>query len=85
MNARSGRRHPDSAPDVVFTSGFDSIAEDAFFAVAALRRGYNFLAYDGPGWVPRSASSTCSSVPLAGGHHPRRTDPGSAALAGLLA
>lgn len=38
-------------PTVVFTSGFDSIVEEAYFAVAAaaLRRGYNVLAYDGPG------------------------------------
>ncbi|MGK5550741.1 alpha/beta hydrolase family protein [Actinomadura kijaniata] len=36
---------------MVFTSGFDSIVEEAYFAVAAaaLRRGYNCLAYDGPG------------------------------------
>ncbi|MGI5339530.1 alpha/beta hydrolase family protein [Streptomyces sp. CA-181903] len=38
-------------PTVVFTSGFDSIVEEAYFAVAAsaLRRGYHCLAYDGPG------------------------------------
>lgn len=38
-------------PTVVFTSGFDSIVEEAYFAIAAaaLRRGYNCLAYDGPG------------------------------------
>ncbi|WP_067817036.1 alpha/beta hydrolase family protein [Nocardia inohanensis] len=38
-------------PTVVFTSGFDSVLEEAYFAVAAaaLRRGYNCLAYDGPG------------------------------------
>ncbi|MFF1615160.1 alpha/beta fold hydrolase [Amycolatopsis sp. NPDC058278] len=38
-------------PTVIFTSGFDSILEEAYFAVAAaaLRRGYNCLAYDGPG------------------------------------
>lgn len=38
-------------PTVVFTSGFDSIVEEAYVAVAAaaLRRGYNCLAYDGPG------------------------------------
>ncbi|MEV0195198.1 alpha/beta fold hydrolase [Nonomuraea sp. NPDC050691] len=38
-------------PTVVFTSGFDSTLEEAYFAVAAaaLRRGYNCLAYDGPG------------------------------------
>ncbi|MGW0811111.1 alpha/beta hydrolase family protein [Nonomuraea sp. NPDC002799] len=36
---------------VVFTSSFDSILEEAYFAVAAaaLRRGYICLAYDGPG------------------------------------
>ncbi|MFJ4923726.1 alpha/beta hydrolase family protein [Streptomyces sp. NPDC088725] len=38
-------------PTVIFTSGFDSILEEAYFSVAAaaLRRGYNCLAYDGPG------------------------------------
>lgn len=38
-------------PTVVFTSGFDSILEESYVAVAAaaLRRGYNCLAYDGPG------------------------------------
>ncbi|WP_131739480.1 alpha/beta hydrolase family protein [Actinomadura roseirufa] len=38
-------------PTVVFTSGFDSILQEAYFAVAAaaLRRGYHCLAYDGPG------------------------------------
>ncbi|GAA1225544.1 alpha/beta fold hydrolase [Kitasatospora nipponensis] len=38
-------------PTVVFTSGFDSTLEEAYFALAAaaLRRGYHVLAYDGPG------------------------------------
>ncbi|MCL7377052.1 alpha/beta fold hydrolase [Streptomyces sp. 35G-GA-8] len=38
-------------PTVVYTSGYDSTLEEAYFAVAAaaLRRGYNVLAYDGPG------------------------------------
>ncbi|MEV8524345.1 alpha/beta hydrolase [Streptomyces sp. NPDC052000] len=38
-------------PTLIFTSGFDSTLEEAYFAVAAaaLRRGYNVLAYDGPG------------------------------------
>ncbi|MEV7603074.1 alpha/beta fold hydrolase [Kitasatospora sp. NPDC089797] len=38
-------------PTVVFTSGFDSTLEEAWFVVgaAAIRRGYNVLAYDGPG------------------------------------
>ncbi|WP_327071393.1 alpha/beta hydrolase family protein [Kitasatospora sp. NBC_01302] len=38
-------------PTVVFTSGFDSTLEEAYFVIgaAALRRGYNVLAYDGPG------------------------------------
>ncbi|MFJ8471279.1 alpha/beta hydrolase family protein [Kitasatospora sp. NPDC094011] len=38
-------------PTLVFTSGFDSTLEEAWFVVgaAALRRGYNVLAYDGPG------------------------------------
>ncbi|MFI9273521.1 alpha/beta hydrolase family protein [Kitasatospora sp. NPDC052896] len=38
-------------PTVIFTSGFDSTLEEVYFAIgaAALRRGYNVLAYDGPG------------------------------------
>ncbi|MER8187542.1 alpha/beta hydrolase [Kitasatospora sp. NPDC094015] len=38
-------------PTVIFTSGFDSTLEEAYFVIgaAALRRGYNVLAYDGPG------------------------------------
>lgn len=42
-------RHP--RPTVIFTSGFDSTLEEVYFviAAAALRRGYNVLAYDGPG------------------------------------
>ncbi|MFB7668924.1 alpha/beta fold hydrolase [Kitasatospora sp. NPDC056138] len=38
-------------PTVIFTSGFDSTLEESYFVVAAaaLRRGYNVLAYDGPG------------------------------------
>lgn len=38
-------------PTVIFTSGFDSTLEEVYFviAAAALRRGYNVLAYDGPG------------------------------------
>ncbi|MET9359306.1 alpha/beta hydrolase [Streptomyces sp. NPDC006632] len=38
-------------PTVVYTNGYDSTAEEAYFviAAAALRRGYNVLAFDGPG------------------------------------
>jgi pimeloyl-ACP methyl ester carboxylesterase len=38
-------------PTVVYNSGFDSTLEESYFAVAAaaLRRGYNVLAFDGPG------------------------------------
>lgn len=38
-------------PTVVYTNGFDSTSEEGYFVIgaAALRRGYNFLAYDGPG------------------------------------
>ncbi|MEU3985145.1 alpha/beta fold hydrolase [Streptomyces sp. NPDC026672] len=38
-------------PTVIYTSGYDSTLEEAYFAVAAaaLRRGYNVLAFDGPG------------------------------------
>ncbi len=38
-------------PTVVYTNGYDSTAEEAWFAIAAaaIERGYNVLAYDGPG------------------------------------
>jgi dienelactone hydrolase len=38
-------------PTVIYTNGYDSTAEEAWFAVAAaaIERGYNVLAYDGPG------------------------------------
>jgi len=38
-------------PTVIYTNGYDSTAEESWFviAAAALRRGYNVLAYDGPG------------------------------------
>jgi pimeloyl-ACP methyl ester carboxylesterase len=38
-------------PTVIYTNGYDSTAEESWFAIAAaaLRRGYNVLAYDGPG------------------------------------
>jgi pimeloyl-ACP methyl ester carboxylesterase len=38
-------------PTVVYNNGFDSTLEESWFAIgaAALRRGYNVLAFDGPG------------------------------------
>jgi pimeloyl-ACP methyl ester carboxylesterase len=38
-------------PTIVYNNGFDSTLEEAYFAIAAaaLRRGYNVLAFDGPG------------------------------------
>lgn len=38
-------------PTIVYTNGFGSACEEGYLVVgaAALRRGYNFLAYDGPG------------------------------------
>ena len=38
-------------PTVIFNSGYDSTLEEAYFAIAAaaVRRGYNVLAFDGPG------------------------------------
>ena len=38
-------------PTVVYNNGYDSTLEESYFAVAAaaLRRGYNVLAFDGPG------------------------------------
>ncbi|MGW1254591.1 alpha/beta hydrolase family protein [Streptomyces sp. NPDC002513] len=44
-------------PTVIYTNGFDSTREEGYWVIgaAALRRGYNFLAYDGPGqgWMIR--------------------------------
>jgi pimeloyl-ACP methyl ester carboxylesterase len=44
-------------PTVIYTNGFDSTREEGYYVIgaAALRRGYNFLAYDGPGqgWMIR--------------------------------
>ena len=44
---RSGKQRP----TVIYNNGFDSTREEAYFAIAAaaLRRGYNVLAFDGPG------------------------------------
>ena len=37
-------------PTVIFHGGFDSTLEEAYFCTAgALRRGYNVIAFDGPG------------------------------------
>src|SRR4051812_32234222 len=38
-------------PTVIYTSGYDSTSQECYFvlAVAAMRRGYNVLAFDGPG------------------------------------
>jgi pimeloyl-ACP methyl ester carboxylesterase len=38
-------------PTVIYNNGFDSTQEESYFAIAAaaLRRGYNVLAFDGPG------------------------------------
>src|SRR5260221_10857420 len=38
-------------PTIIYTSGYDSTREESYFviAAAALRRGYNVLAFDGPG------------------------------------
>ncbi len=38
-------------PTVIYNNGFDSTREEAYFviAAAALRRGYNVIAFDGPG------------------------------------
>jgi pimeloyl-ACP methyl ester carboxylesterase len=38
-------------PTVIYTNGYDSTAEESWFAIAAaaIARGYNVLAYDGPG------------------------------------
>ena len=38
-------------PTIIYNSGFDSTREESYFAIAAaaLRRGYNVLAFDGPG------------------------------------
>src|SRR5216683_3520866 len=38
-------------PTMIYNSGYDSTREESYFAIAAaaLRRGYNVLAFDGPG------------------------------------
>jgi len=38
-------------PTIVYNSGYDSTREESYYAIAAaaLRRGYNVLAFDGPG------------------------------------
>src|SRR6476659_8295499 len=38
-------------PTLIYTSGYDSTSQECYFvlAVAAMRRGYNVLAFDGPG------------------------------------
>jgi pimeloyl-ACP methyl ester carboxylesterase len=38
-------------PTVIYNNGYDSTAEESYWAIAAaaLRRGYNALAFDGPG------------------------------------
>jgi pimeloyl-ACP methyl ester carboxylesterase len=38
-------------PAVIYNNGYDSTAEESYFAIAAaaLRRGYNVMAFDGPG------------------------------------
>lgn len=38
-------------PTIIYNNGFDSTKEEAYFVIvtAALRRGYNVLAFDGPG------------------------------------
>jgi pimeloyl-ACP methyl ester carboxylesterase len=38
-------------PTIIYNSGFDSTLEESYFAIAAaaLTRGYNVLAFDGPG------------------------------------
>ncbi|MFI5757266.1 alpha/beta hydrolase family protein [Streptomyces sp. NPDC051569] len=38
-------------PTIIYNSGFDSTLEESYFvlAAAAVRRGYNVLAFDGPG------------------------------------
>ena len=38
-------------PTVIYNNGFDSTREEGYFAIAAaaVRRGYNVLAFDGPG------------------------------------
>src|SRR5882757_416640 len=49
-----GERSDDSGtarPTVIYNSGYDSTLEESYFAIAAaaLARGYNVLAFDGPG------------------------------------
>ena len=46
---------PDPRPTVILTGGYDGTAEELYFSngAAALARGYNVLAFDGPGQGPR--------------------------------
>jgi hypothetical protein len=64
-------------PTLVFTSGFDSTLEESYFVLAAtaVERGYQVLAYDGPGQgqaqrgfgaSPRSRASAPTVKPLNG-------------------
>src|SRR5438309_8559570 len=41
-------------PTIIYNSGYDSTREESYFviAAAALRRGYNVVAFDGPGQRP---------------------------------
>ena len=38
-------------PTIIYNNGFDSTSEESYFAIAAaaLLRGYNVVAFDGPG------------------------------------
>jgi len=52
-------------PTIIYNSGYDSTREESYFviAAAALRRGYNVLAFDGPARAPCCASRNWSCVP----------------------
>jgi hypothetical protein len=52
-------------PTVIYTSGYDSTREESYYAIAAaaLRRGYNVLAFDGPDRVTPCANRNWSCAP----------------------
>ena len=58
-------------PTVIYNNGYDSTAEESYFAIAAaaLRRGYNVLAFDGPGMGATARAAAGLSSRLGGRDH----------------
>ena len=55
-------------PTIIYTSGYDSTSQECYFvlAVAAMRRGYNVLAFDGPGQGGALHTAECKAPPWPG-------------------